>query len=563
MVSIIAFTALAIVALAFSVVNAALPKAAKALLRVIAILLFVVGLMIGSSVVVDNSEVGIVVKLYGSSLPTGDIIARNGEAGPQAGVLMPGYHFGYWPFLYEVKHQPVITIRPGEVGFVSARDGRSLPEGSTFAPEWPSTKDMMDAVKFLSPNGGYRGPQTSVLTPATYRFNTALFDVTPLPALSVSAGTVTVIKSNTGAVPSASDGEIESVNGVPLVKKGFRGVWAEPMLPGTYYLNTKAYEPIVVKTTQRVYTYQALSSTPRARAGQKAEDPQDWAVAVRTKDGFTFPVDVRVVCAIEAKNAPHLVALLGNPDAVVKDDQESEQLEVLEAKVILPSIRAIFRNEAESKGALEFVAGRSEIEAAASKAVTAELAKSKITVYGVFLGNIHLDVTDAGRTLIQTQTDKEVALNQQKLYTQQQLAEKTRADLVRAKEQADQQKNLAAAEFSIDIQKAQANAAIERARGEAKALEITGEGRANAYRKLVESLGRDQVAQIELLKLVVDGRVRITPDVMVSSGGANGINDALAGTLLRNAASEATAAARGASTTNPAARDGASSTSAK
>jgi uncharacterized membrane protein YqiK len=350
-----------------------------------------------------------------------------------------------------------------------------------------------------------------------------------------------VIKSNTGAVPVSGAGEIESVNGVPLVKRGFRGVWAEPILPGTYYLNTKAYEPIVVKTTQRVYTYQAVSSNPSARAGQKIADPQDWAVAVRTKDGFTFPVDVRVVCAVEAKNAPHLVALLGNPDALTKDDQEAEQLEILEAKVILPAIRAIFRNEAESKGALEFVAGRSEIEAAASKAVAAELAKNRVTVYGVFLGNIHLDVTEAGRVLIQTQTDKEVALNQQKLYTQQQLAEKTRADLVRAKEQADQQKNLAAAEFSIDIQKAQANAAIEKARGEAQALEITGEGRANAYRKMVESLGREQVSQIELLKLVVDGHVRITPDVMVSSGGDSGLNDALAGTLLRNAAVEGSA----------------------
>ena len=538
MFSIIGFTALAILALAFSVGSTQLPAPAKALLRVMAVLLFFLGLAIGSSVVVDNSEVGIVIKLYGSSLPNGDIIARNGEAGPQAQVLMPGYHFGYWPFLYEVSHQPVVTIHPGEVGFVSARDGRPLPDGTVFAPEWTSTNDMVDAVKFLSPNGGYKGPQTTVLTPGTYRFNTSLYDVTPMPAVTVAAGTVVVVKSNTGAVPSDTAGEVENVNGVPLAHKGFRGVWAEPILPGTYYLNTKAYEPIVVKTTQRVYTYQALSSNPHVRAGSKTEDPQDWAVTVRTKDGFTFPIDVRVVCAVEAKNAPHLVALLGNPDATVNDDQEQERLEVLEARVILPSIRAIFRNEAESKGALEFVAGRSEIESTANKAVATELAKARVTVLGVFLGNIHLDVTEAGRVLIQTQTDKEVALNQQKLYTQQQLAEKTRADLVRAREQADQQKNLAAAEFSVDIQKAQANAAIEKARGDAKALEITGEGRANAYGKMVETLGRDQVAQIELLKLVVEGGVRITPEVMVTSGSTTGLNDALAGTLLRSSAND-------------------------
>ena len=38
---------------------------------------------------------------------------------------------------------------------------------------------------------------------------------------------------------------------------------------------------------------------------------------------------------------------------------------------------------------------------------------------GVYVGNIHLDASLAGQQLLATQTDREVAVNQQKLYDQQ------------------------------------------------------------------------------------------------------------------------------------------------
>ncbi len=46
-----------------------------------------------------------------------------------------------------------------------------------------------------------------------------------------------------------------------------------------------------------------------------------------------------------------------------------------------------------------------------------------------------------------------------------------------------------------------------------------------------------QVAQLELLKLVVEGKVQITHQVMVSGQGTgSGTLDALAGTILRQSA---------------------------
>ncbi|MEL0029093.1 MAG: SPFH domain-containing protein, partial [Perlucidibaca sp.] len=116
----------------------------------------------------------------------------------------------------------------------------------------------------------------------------------------------------------------------------------------------------------------------------------------------SFPVDVRIACAVEAKNAPYLVALLGNPDAIVQDEQEDEKIEVLEARIILPSVRAILRNVAETMNALEFVNRRSEIEATVTQRMTAELARYRITCDGAYVGNIHLDASEAGRKLIAT-----------------------------------------------------------------------------------------------------------------------------------------------------------------
>jgi len=540
MAIIIFFLVLAIIALGAAFV-VSLPAAGRGALIVLAFSLFGFGLVVGSSVVVDENEVGIVHKqFFGKPLPTGQVIARDGEMGPQAEILGPGWHFGFYPFTYTVRVDRVITIPPGQVGFVTARDGEPLPDNEMFAPAWSSAQDMLNPVTFLA-KGGRRGPQTTILTPGTYRYNTALHEVTAIPALQVDAGTVAVIKSNSGVPWTDADGKADLVNGVPLVPKNHRGVWAEPLTPGGYYLNSHAFIPIIVKTTQRTYTYQAgkaaLASVARAAnraAPAGGGGDEDWSVTVRSKDGFSFPVDVRIACAVDAKNAPYLVALLGNPDAIVQDEQEDEKIEVLEARVILPAVRTILRNVAETMNALEFINRRSEIEAVVTQRMTTELARYRITCDGAYVGNIHLDATEAGRKLISTQTDREVAVNQQKLFEQQKLAEVSRANFVRAQEEAEQQRQLAAAEYKVKVEGENAKSQVVRAKGEAESQVIIGEGRAKAYKLLVETLGQQQVAQLELLKLVVDGKVQITPQVMVTGGNA-GAMDALSATLLRQA----------------------------
>lgn len=532
MAALILFSLLALAALIYAVIGP-LPKIARLALFALSPLLFLVGFLIGSSVTVGVDEIGLVHRHFGKTMKPGAIFAQDGEQGRQARILGPGWHFGYWPFLYEVERQPVFQVPAGKLGFVTARDGAPLPTGVTFARKWDDTTAMLTPERFLA-EGGQKGDQLTVLSPGSYRYNPSLHLIDLIDATTVAAGTVAVIKANTGKTIDPKAEGVTMVNGTPLVNEGECGIYRDAKRPGQYFINTRAFQVTTVRTAQRVYVYQqAVARDSRNAAAQNG----DWSISVRSKDGFSFPVDVRVACAIEAKEAPYLVALLGDPDRLNKDQQEDEELETLEAKVVLPTVRAVFRNVAEQKTALEFVNKRSEIEKVANAMITAELQKFHLTCDGVYVGNIHLDATESGKKLLTTQTDREVAVNQQVLFAEQQKAEVSRAKFVQAQEEAEQQRNLAKATYSVKVQQQEALARAASAEGEANYQRITGEGRAAAYKAMVETLGKDSVAQLEMLKLVSEGKIQITPQVMV--GGQNGgALDALAGTLLRQQAKQ-------------------------
>jgi len=491
--------------------------------------------ILASAVSISSDQTGVVIRTLGGELPAGHIVAVAGEKGPQAKVLGPGWHFGYWPWSYEVEKVGTILVPNGQIGVVTAQDGKVLPGGTVFAPAWKSADDMLDATKFLAESTGYRGPQLTILTPGNYRINPRLFKVEMRPVTLVAAGEVAVVKANAGDIYAGND-KI-SVNGVDIVPQNYRGIWRTPLLPGAYNLHPEAYQVIKVKTTQRVYTYQRVDRTA-ANGNERRSQSQhgaDYSISVRSKDGFTFPVDVRLSLSVAAENTPYLVALLGDPDRIMKDEQEDEELEILEARLVLPTARAALRNVAETLGALEYVASRSRVETMTAKLVESEFTPYRLTFLGAFIGAIGLDSTEAGQKLLLTQTDKEVASNQRATYQQQQQAEVARQQFIRSREEADQQTQLVQAEFAVKTAGERAKAQIETAKGEGERIRITAEARKQSYDLLAAAIGKDGVTLLESLRLVQEGNIRITPDILVqgSTGSDHGINDALAATILR------------------------------
>jgi uncharacterized membrane protein YqiK len=122
---------------------------------------------------ISNDRLGVKEKLWSASGSIeGGLIALSGEAGYEPEVLRGGFHF-FWPFQYRVHRVPLVTIPQGQIGYVFARDGASLPPTQTLASNEKAT-DFQDARAFLE-SGGQKGPQRKILREGTYAINLAQF----------------------------------------------------------------------------------------------------------------------------------------------------------------------------------------------------------------------------------------------------------------------------------------------------------------------------------------------------------------------------------------------------
>ncbi|MBD0314358.1 MAG: flotillin family protein, partial [Microcoleus sp. T3-bin5] len=142
------------------------------------IIILVLPLFFGGLVVIGDREVGIVSKKFSfgnKSLPAGDLIALNGEAGYQADTLPPGWHWGYWPLQYNVRKESLTIVPQGEIALIIAAGGHSIPPQRILG-KITECDNFQDARQFLK-GGGEKGRQLGILTGGSYRINTALFTV--------------------------------------------------------------------------------------------------------------------------------------------------------------------------------------------------------------------------------------------------------------------------------------------------------------------------------------------------------------------------------------------------
>ncbi len=74
----------------------------------------IIGFLSRSFIIIDGDEIGALKRIYlGDQLPPGRIIALDGQKGPQAEVLGPGFHL--IPFvrvIYEIEYFPVQEFIP-------------------------------------------------------------------------------------------------------------------------------------------------------------------------------------------------------------------------------------------------------------------------------------------------------------------------------------------------------------------------------------------------------------------------------------------------------------------
>lgn len=483
---------------------------------------------------VPSGQIGIATKnALGGKLQSGDIIALNGEMGQQVTILREGWHSGLWPFIYDVDYHDVLEIPQGQVGIVEAKDGNSLPNGQAYAPRWDSIDQMLDPKAFLTSETGYKGPQSSVLSPGTHVFHPGVFNITTVPATVIAPGEAGVIKSNVGAEPSRD----LVVNGI-VPRYGangeeHRGIWDEAMPPQTLYINPNAYYCIKVPTTVAIVDYTASQDNNDEYTQLSLEN----SIEVKTKDGFKFPIDVRIEYRIEPNSAPTVVSFFY--------DETTKNVQKKLRQKMNSTVRSVFRNNAENAGALEYINNRSHQETSCFGLITSEMESFGITITKVAIGDIDpRSESEELSALLKTQTDKQIALQQELTYVQQQAAAKEEQKLNDEQQRAVEVKRLATADFDAQIAEQEASQQERRALGMANSAKLQADAEAYAirlkataeaegilarqkaeaegYREKADAIGGSNLAMIELFERISTGGISITPDIVVGGSGEGG-----------------------------------------
>jgi regulator of protease activity HflC (stomatin/prohibitin superfamily) len=200
--------------------------------------------------------------------------------------------------------------------------------------------------------------------------------------------------------------------------------------------------------------------------------------------------------------------------------------------VMNSAVRAIFRNNAENVKALDYVKQRSHQESQSLKMLKDEMSKIGVTITGVRIGDVGNAETLG--SLLKTQTDREIALQEQMTFQEQQRAAEQKKLLTKTEQEAEEEKRLATASYEVQIAEQDQKKRVIAAEAQAQAIKIEAQAQADAYQQIAAQIGSSNAALIEVLKIVGERGIEITPRVMVSGSGANGSSQttALIGTML-------------------------------
>ncbi|MCC6580122.1 MAG: hypothetical protein IT440_06740 [Phycisphaeraceae bacterium] len=167
---------------------------------------------------VPPEYMAIITSKSGTELSPGRLLAGPGEKGVRADVLGEGRHF-LNPVIFEHEIRPLIVVPPGKVGIVTSKVGTELPTGEFLADE------------------GQKGIRRHVLGPGKYRMNPYGYEVDLVDAVSIPIGYVGVVTSLSGT-PVAED---------QFAGPGQKGVCANVLQPGLYYINPKQHKVDVLE----------------------------------------------------------------------------------------------------------------------------------------------------------------------------------------------------------------------------------------------------------------------------------------------------------------------------
>ena len=427
---------------------------------------------------------------------------NGGQKGPQRGIIREGtYAFNLAQFviitetvtyclktgtkaeqetlkamaklIHERKGFEPVIIKGNEdlVGIVTVHDGPSLGGENIISPtvaddaQDPNYHNNFQDIDAFLRAGGFRGRQYQVLADGTYFINRLFATIEYIPKVIIPVGFVGVVVSYTGSKGEDFSG-VDYKHG-ELVKKGYRGVWNEPLMPGKYAFNTYAGNIIKVPTTNVILKW--ISN----QIGNHKYDENLKEVSLITKDAFEPNLPLSVVFHIDYRKAPLVIQRFGD-------------IKMLVDQTLDPMISAYFKNVGQTKTLIQLIQERNEIQAQSSLEMKEKFEHYNLELEEVLIGTPASPKSGNEIETILTQLrSRQIAREKLQTYETQQKAAEKEKELREAEAVAKQQTTLTESDINIKIQENQGKAELMKARQDAEKIQKLSE--ADAYKVKKES----------------------------------------------------------------------------
>ncbi len=527
-----------------------------------------------SFTVIPEGKIGLVVAKDGKQLETGFILARKvdcdsfqdseaflrngGRKGRQSAIITAG-SYRINTFLFEISTYDMTHINENMVGIVTTMDGMPIEEGNIAGKQVLGHNNFQDCDAFLEANGN-KGLQPEIILAGSYYLNPWFIQVEQIKMTEIPIGYVGVVISYVGSEGKDLSGtEFKHGN---IVSKGEKGVWAEPLGPGKYPVNTFIMRVELVPTTNLVLNW------ANARSESHQLDKNLSTITVRSKDGFPFNLDVSQIIHIPTTEAPKVIARFGSMMNLV-------------GQVLEPTIGNYFRNSAQDSDVIAFLSTRKERQDAAKSKISQVLDQYNVNGVDTLIGDIV-----PPESLMKTLTDRKIAEEQNTTFETQKRAEVTRQALEKETAVADMQKEIVKADQGVLISERIADAAVKKATGEAQSVKISsnaeadrlkviaaadaektklsanaeaekvkmlananaekisvtgtaeaqsilavGKSNAESYRLAVEAMGGDNFSRLKVTEAIGKDKIKVIPDVLITGGNGDGANGPISGLL--------------------------------
>lgn len=280
----------------------------------------------------------------------------------------PGRHF-VWIGWWETKLIPDVTVKPGQVAVVSSKMGEDLKNGQFLVD------GDLDATS-------QKGILRKVFGPGTYRINDYAYNVKVIEEETIKDG-LQVKHAGWVSIPTGYVGVVTNLTDNPITKAS-PGIQDKVLQPGLYPVNPNEQHVDIVGIG---FSEKSVKSNLKSidgipildESGEPAVLDDESGISFPSNDGFRIHMDFTAVWGIMPDQAADVIRKFGTLDAV-------------EAKVVVPQIESICRNQGSSLGAVDLLVGdtRSKFQQVVSDSFEKVLQDKDLTLLHGFVRNIHI-----------------------------------------------------------------------------------------------------------------------------------------------------------------------------